>query len=572
MTQRRRALTKDEFQATKGNWTDSHWRKAFDQSSVPTAIVSTERRPLRVNKAYSRLTGYTSDELTNLMTFIDITHPDDVARENKLFGELLAGTRETFDREKRYLHADGHVVPVRVFTGAIRDETGALVSLLAQAIDLTEQKRAEAHQDHVKRLTQFAFDQSPIATAIISTDRAPIWVNDAYVRLLGYSRKKLLRLKWLAEVTHPEDLGLDDELFGELLAGTRESFEHEKRYLHADGHVVPVRLFVTGIHDESGALVSLLAQAIDLTPERKAQEERRHATRFAHVLFEQSAVPAGAIGLDGTIVTANDTLVGLSGHSREQLIGSPFTNFVDPDDVHDLAERFAEFYEGIHEVDDFEIRLLHGTGRSVPTRMYTSAFRDDSEALVGFVGQIIDLTEQKRAEEQRETEARLRQILLDKSPIPVGAIDLQSRLQSVNDAFASSPRLPARNWSDRPSRTSSTPTTLPPKRRACPSFSRGPERATNTRSACATPTAISSPARSTPRRYTTTRGRSSVSSGSSSTSRSRSRPRNNVKQRRAYAGSYSTRVPSQQLPPTCKVASYFLTTRPFASLVTRARS
>ena len=176
--------------------------------------------------------------------------------------------------------------------------------------------------------------------------------------------------------------------------------------------------------------------AIDLTPERKAQEERRHATRFAHVLFEQSAVPAGAIGLDGTIVTANDTLVGLSGHSREQLIGSPFTNFVDPDDVHDLAERFAEFYEGIHEVDDFEIRLLHGTGRSVPTRMYTSALRDDSEALVGFVGQIIDLTEQKRAEEQRETEARLRQILLDKSPIPVGAIDLQSRLQSVNDAFA----------------------------------------------------------------------------------------------------------------------------------------
>lgn len=281
-----------------------------------------------------------------------------------------------------------------------------------------------------------AFDQSPIATAIISTERSPIWMNDAYVRLLGYSRKKLLRLKRFAEVTHPEDLDLDDELFEELLAGTRETFEREKRYLHADGHVVPVRLFVTGIHDESGALISLLGQAIDLTTERKAQEERRHATRFAHVLFERSAVAAGAIDVDGTIVTANDALVSLSGYPREQLIGSPFTNFVNPDDVHDLTQRFAEFYEGIHDADDFEIRLIHGTGRSVPTRMYTRALRDDSEALVGFVGQIIDVSEQKKAEAEREEQSRLRQVLLEQSPIPGGILDLHGNLQLVNEASA----------------------------------------------------------------------------------------------------------------------------------------
>jgi diguanylate cyclase (GGDEF)-like protein/PAS domain S-box-containing protein len=308
VTQRRRVLAEDEFQATNNNRTDSHWRKAFDQSSVPTMIVSTERHPLWVNNAYCRLTGYTRDELTNLKTFIDITHPDDVARDNELHGELLAGTRETFEQEKRYLHADGGVVPVRVF--------------------------------------------------------------------------------------------------------------------------------VTAIRDESGALISLLSLAIDLTTERKAQEERRHATRFAHVLFEQSAVAAGAIDVDGTIVTANDALVSLSGCSREQLIGSPFTNFVDPDDVHDLTQRFAEFYEGIHDTDDFEIRLIHGTGRSVPTRMYTSALRDDSEALVGFVGQIIDVSGQKKAEAEREEQSRLRQVLLEQSPIPGGILDLHGNLQLVNEANA----------------------------------------------------------------------------------------------------------------------------------------
>ena len=436
VSQRRRALAKDEFRVANSNWTDSRWRKAFDKSSVPTAIVSTERHPLWVNKAYSRLTGYTLHQLSDLVTFDDITHPDDVAGDNELNRELLAGTRESFARDKRYLHADGHVVPVRLFVAGIHDESGALISFLGQAIDLTDQKRAEAQQEHTKHLTQFAFDQSPIATAIISTERSPVWVNDAYVRLLGYSRTRLLRLKRFSEVTHPEDVGPEDKLYTEVLAGTRESFELEKRYLHADGHVVPVRVFVTGIHDESGALVSLLALAIDLTTERKAQEERRHATRFAHVLFEQSAVAAGAIDLEGTIVTANDTLVGLSGYSRKQLIGSPFTNFVDPGDVDDLTRRFAEFYEGSHEVDDFEIRLLHRTGRSVPTRMYTSALRDDSEALVGFVGQILDLTEQKNAEAEREEQSLLRQLLLEQSPIAGGVLDRHGNLQIVNEANA----------------------------------------------------------------------------------------------------------------------------------------
>ncbi|HXZ82350.1 MAG TPA: PAS domain S-box protein [Acidimicrobiales bacterium] len=414
----------------------SHWQQAFVQSSIPTAIASTDRHPVWANDAYVRMLGYTREQLTSLKSFADITHPDDVASDEKLHRGLLGGNRENYDREKRFLHADGHVVPARVFTTAVRDGSGSLVALLAQAIDLTEQKRAEAERRHATRLTQIAFEQSPIATAILATDSHPLWANDAYIRLLGITREKLLASDSLAEFTHTDDLARDQELFDELVAGTRQTLEREKRYLHADGHVVPARVFVAAMRDESGSIVSLVTQAIDLTDQRQVEEELRDATRFTQVLFAQSSIAAGAIDLEGRVVATNDTLVRLSGYTREQLIGSTFTDHLHPEDIAAQAQGLSEYIAGTRDRDELEIRLRHADGHFVPTLLSSSALRDDSGSLVGIVGQYVDLTEQKRVEAERETEARLRQLLLDQSPISAAIADLQGRIQMVNDTLA----------------------------------------------------------------------------------------------------------------------------------------
>jgi diguanylate cyclase (GGDEF)-like protein/PAS domain S-box-containing protein len=414
----------------------SHWQRAFDLSPIPTEIIAIDRRPLWVNNAFARMLGYSRERLVNLRSFAEVTHPDDMARDDKLFSELLAGTRRACKLEKQYVRADGHLVPARLFSAVIRDESGSILAILAQAVDLSAQRRADAEHRRAERFSQLAFDQSPIATAILATDRRPLWVNDAYVQMLGYTRKKLLGLKALVTITHPEDVARDNEIFGELLAGTRQTFVNEKRYLHADGHVVPARVSVAAMRDESGSLVSLLAQAVDLTEERRAQEQRRHATRFAHVLFEQSFIAAAAIDLQGSITTVNDTLVRLSGFSRDQLVGSAFADHVHPDDVGALEQGRAEYLAGSRDSHEFEIRLLHGDGHVVPTRMYTTGLHDDSGTLVGFIAQILDLTEQKKAEVERERATRFVHSLFEQSPIPTATIDVDGRLQLVNDAFS----------------------------------------------------------------------------------------------------------------------------------------
>jgi PAS domain S-box-containing protein/diguanylate cyclase (GGDEF)-like protein len=425
------AVEQNLFEIQDANDEIAHWELAFERSSIPTAFIRADRRPVWVNAAYVRLLGYDFRHLTTMKSFADVTHPDDVGRDYELLAELLAGTKEGADREKRYLHADGHVVPVRVFTAAIRDKSGALVSLLVQAVDLTDEKRAALQE----RSEKIAFEHSSIATAILSADRHPMWVNDAYIRMLGYPREHLLKLRSFDEITHPDDVGSDKRRFKEFVAGSRSDSDHDKRYVHADGHPVPVHVFLAAVRDESGAIVSFLAQAVDLTEQKRAEMERERASRFLHALFEQSAIGAGAVDLQGKIMAVNNTIVRASGYARDQVVGSAFTDFVHPDDLGALAQRFAEYSEGLHEVDTFEIRLVDSEGRDVPTRVHTAGLRDDSGELVGFVGQFVDLTAQREAELERRRAERLTQALFDRSGISAAVIDMQGRVMEANETF-----------------------------------------------------------------------------------------------------------------------------------------
>lgn len=73
---------------------------------------------LKVNQRLCEMLGYTSDELLQ-RSFRDITHPDDLAQEERLLADLVGGRVRSYYIEKRYLHKDGGAVPVRVTSSQV---------------------------------------------------------------------------------------------------------------------------------------------------------------------------------------------------------------------------------------------------------------------------------------------------------------------------------------------------------------------------------------------------------------------------------------------------------------------
>jgi diguanylate cyclase (GGDEF)-like protein len=73
----------------------TRFRTIFEGASVGIARADADGRLVEANPALQRMLGYTAAELA-AMGFRDYTHPDDVADNIRLFEELMAGTRDSY--------------------------------------------------------------------------------------------------------------------------------------------------------------------------------------------------------------------------------------------------------------------------------------------------------------------------------------------------------------------------------------------------------------------------------------------------------------------------------------------
>ena len=143
---------------------EQEWRLAFDAAPHGIALIELDHRISHVNRSLCALLGYLPEELAGL-TFIELTHPDDLARDAENLPLLTNGTLERYSVEMRYRHRDGHWVWVHRSMGVVRDpHTGAPVRYVATVEDIGERiAAAEAAARALARKRAIIAAQSAIA-------------------------------------------------------------------------------------------------------------------------------------------------------------------------------------------------------------------------------------------------------------------------------------------------------------------------------------------------------------------------------------------------------------------------
>jgi PAS domain S-box-containing protein len=209
------------------------------------------------------------------------------------FEAALAGERQTFD------YVGARTYSAEVFPR--RSGDGEITGVFALAVEVTERRREERLRSDQMEL---AFAQAPIGVALVSREGRIVAANPALCRLFGYTAEELCGMT-IEDVTHPDDLPLDLELFHRVLANELDSYRLEKRYLTRSGEVVNAHLTVGAVRDDSGRPVQLISQVEDVTEQKRVEAQLRDTQRL-----ESLGLLAGGIAHD-----FNNLLVGVLGNA-----------------------------------------------------------------------------------------------------------------------------------------------------------------------------------------------------------------------------------------------------------------
>ncbi len=153
--------------------------------------------------------------------------------------------------------------------GPARDAREASTSIPPLPADGQEELRQAREQFST------AFSHAPIGMALVSPQGRLLRVNQALCELVGYSEPELLSRSF-ADITHPDDVEVQQALMREVLAGHRTGFQMDKRYVHADGRIIWVSLSLSMVSDESARPLHLIGHIVDVTERHHMEQRLQH--------------------------------------------------------------------------------------------------------------------------------------------------------------------------------------------------------------------------------------------------------------------------------------------------------
>jgi len=115
-------------------------RLFFERQIVGMAFTSPTKGWLQVNNELCRMLGYSREELSGV-TWVELTHPDDLRADLEQFERLLAGAIDEYSMEKRFIRKDGSVVEVEITSHPLAYE--GRPAKLVMAMDVAERGRLE---------------------------------------------------------------------------------------------------------------------------------------------------------------------------------------------------------------------------------------------------------------------------------------------------------------------------------------------------------------------------------------------------------------------------------------------
>jgi len=377
------------------------------------------------NPSFNRITGYTTDIIRNLEDWFLRAYPDPDCR-----AKVMSDWRERANlpegiRDYKVTCKNGQVKDIE-FQGVFLPEGRMLVTLA----DITGRKQAEDALRKSEARYQSLWENSGAAALMIEEDTTISMVNAEFEKLSGLSGSEIVGKRNWTEFVDPENLAQMKKYHQERRRHEGNApRQYEFRFLDKGGqskHVVNTVALIPGTRQSISSLIDISA--------RKAMEEGLRESQALYVTL-MATVPDIVVrmDLDGTILYINDVALQISGYTRAEVEGQNMLMFISPEDHARVVEDMMEMFE--KRLGPKEYRFVMKDGRKLLFEVNGDVLHHEDGTPYELVHICRDVTNRKKVEiALRESEARYRAVL-EASPDPIVAYDINGKVTYLNPAF-----------------------------------------------------------------------------------------------------------------------------------------
>jgi PAS domain S-box-containing protein len=398
-------------------------------SSSPIGIFIAQDRQFRyVNHRFQELTGYREDELlgTDALRLV-VPEDRDAVRENAT--KMLKGERSA-PYEFRVINKSGEI---RWIMGTVTSISyQGKRATLGNYMDITERKGAE---DELAMKTV-------LLEAAAETTLDGIFAVDENDRIILYNKRFQEMFNVPQElITAGDDIPVrkyivsqleDSEAHFQDMVSTFADKERvvEVETYHKDGRVFAN--YALPLWDKQGNCRGKITYIQDITNRKQAEE----ALRASEELFKNLAgsSPVGIyIVQDKQFQYVNRRFQELTGYGEDELLGTGSLRLVVPEDRDAVTTKAIKMLRG-ERSSPYEFRVINKSGeiRWIMETVTSISYKGKRATM----GNYMDITESRQAEQALADEAIRRRILVEQSSDGIVVLDESGKVFEANQRFA----------------------------------------------------------------------------------------------------------------------------------------
>jgi len=282
----------------------------------------------------------------------------------------------------------------------VRGENGRIVEVLCVGNDITELKRARDELFNSRQMLQSVLDNIPQRVFWKDRDSVLLGCNKSLALDAGYTDPGELVGKSIYEASlsaATADHFRADDL--EVMETGRAKLNYEELKIKADGSQAWLITSKLPMFDQDGQVIGVLGTYEDITERKRAQEALRESEERYRSAIENMGDVFYRTNERGELVMASPSAAGILGYdSVDNVRGRPVERFwMHPDEREKMLRAIRK--DGV--VRDYEITLKKKDGSPLSVALTSSFRKDDQGNILGVDGIFRDITERKRAEEER---------------------------------------------------------------------------------------------------------------------------------------------------------------------------